>query len=149
MLLCDFFLLRKISPELTSVPIFLYFVCGHSTAADKWCRSMPGNLTQATKTEHAELNHLATGLALSVTFIHWSQLICLWICLIQETLEKAIKDIMSWLSLLSILFFPAKDSQFLCLSVFITYLWALCNLVGSFLKRISQSLEDAERSGQW
>ena len=24
----DFFFLRKIGPELTSVPIFLYFVCG-------------------------------------------------------------------------------------------------------------------------
>ena len=31
----SFFFLRKISPELTSVPIFLYFICG--TPATAWC----------------------------------------------------------------------------------------------------------------
>ena len=38
-----FFLVRKISPELTSVPVFLYFVCGtlHSMAGE-WCMSVPG-----------------------------------------------------------------------------------------------------------
>ena len=31
--------LRNISPELTSVPIFLYFICGTPDTAwlDKWC----------------------------------------------------------------------------------------------------------------
>ena len=35
-----FFSLRKISCELTSMPIFLHFICGlpHSIA-DEWCRS--------------------------------------------------------------------------------------------------------------
>ena len=33
------FLLRKIGPELTSMPIFLYFICGMPATAwlDKWC----------------------------------------------------------------------------------------------------------------
>ena len=37
------FLLRKIDPELTSVPIFLYFVCRTSATAwlDKWCTGLP------------------------------------------------------------------------------------------------------------
>ena len=35
----DFFFLRKIIPELTSVPIFLYFICGAPTTVwlDKQC----------------------------------------------------------------------------------------------------------------
>ena len=37
----SFFCLMKISPELTSVPIFLYFLCGLPQRLDKWCRSMP------------------------------------------------------------------------------------------------------------
>ena len=34
-----FFFLRKISPKLTSVPIFLYFICGTPAIArlDQWC----------------------------------------------------------------------------------------------------------------
>ena len=39
------FCLRKTSPELTSVPVFLYFLdvgCLHSMA-DEWSRSLPGS----------------------------------------------------------------------------------------------------------
>ena len=37
-----FFLLRKISPELTAVPVFLHFICVHlHSMADEWCGSAP------------------------------------------------------------------------------------------------------------
>ena len=54
------FLLRKIRPELTSVPVFLFssFVSrSYSTAAATWCRSAPGSRTPATKVECTELEH--------------------------------------------------------------------------------------------
>ena len=41
-----FFFLRKIGPELTSVPVFLYFICGTPATAwlDKWSqRPYPGS----------------------------------------------------------------------------------------------------------
>ena len=64
------FCLRKIVTELTFVPIFLYFLyvgCHHSMVWWAGCRSVPGIQThecQATKAEHAELNHCTTGLGL-------------------------------------------------------------------------------------
>ena len=33
----------------------------HSMAAYEWCRSTPGNQTQAAKVEQVELNHQATS----------------------------------------------------------------------------------------
>ena len=44
------FFLRKISPELTSVPILLYFMCGMPTTAwlAKWCHVHTWDLNQQT-----------------------------------------------------------------------------------------------------
>ena len=44
------FLLRKTAPELTSVPVFLYFICGTPTTAwlDKWCHVCTWDLNQQT-----------------------------------------------------------------------------------------------------
>ena len=59
-----FFLVRKIVAELTSVPIFLYFMWDAATAwLDEWCRSTSRIQTQepwAREVEQAELNHCAT-----------------------------------------------------------------------------------------
>ena len=54
-----YFLLRKISPELTSVPVssILYVGRRQSMATDEWCRSVPRNRTTATKAESTALNH--------------------------------------------------------------------------------------------
>ena len=64
------FCLGKILPELTSVPIFLYFVCGPlpQHGHRQWCRFMPGNQTWAAKAECSELNHQATGPAPLVSY---------------------------------------------------------------------------------
>ena len=56
-----FFSLRKSHPELTSVPIFLYFFSMWA-ASTAWllterCRSAPNNQMQAAEAECAELNH--------------------------------------------------------------------------------------------
>ena len=53
------FLVRKIGSEVTSAPIFLYFLdvgCLHSMA-DEWSRSMPGSkpAKQGATVEHMEL----------------------------------------------------------------------------------------------
>ena len=55
------FLLRKIHPELTSMPIFLYCFSTWATSTarlltEQW-KSVPGNETWATKVEYTELNH--------------------------------------------------------------------------------------------
>ena len=60
------FLLRQICPELTSIPVFLYFVYRMPPQhADEWCRSTPkiwtcepGLLKQGAQ----NFNHWATGL---------------------------------------------------------------------------------------
>ena len=46
----DFLFLRKISPELTSMPIFHYFTCGTPTTAwlAKWCHVCTLDLNQRT-----------------------------------------------------------------------------------------------------
>ena len=63
-----FIYLRKISPELTSVPIFLYLICGTSATAwlDKWCVGRHLGSERATPrhgSRMCELNRCATGLA--------------------------------------------------------------------------------------
>ena len=35
---------------------------------DEWCRSTPGNQTQATEVEYSKLNHWAMGLAPIIVF---------------------------------------------------------------------------------
>ena len=67
------FFSRKISPELTSVPIFLYFICGMPTTAwpDKWCHVCTQDLNQKTsgcQSGTCPLNSCATGPAPSVCF---------------------------------------------------------------------------------
>ncbi|XP_070421534.1 membrane-anchored junction protein isoform X2 [Equus przewalskii] len=63
------FLLRKTGPELTSVPIFLYFICG--TPATAWLAKRchvrtqdPNQRTPGRRRRTCELNHCATGPAL-------------------------------------------------------------------------------------
>ena len=61
-------LLKKTGPELTSMPIFLYFICGTPTTAwrAKWChvrtrdpnRQTPGH---PPRSRTCALNHCATG----------------------------------------------------------------------------------------
>ena len=67
-----FFCLRKISPELTSVPIFptFYMGCLHSMA-DEWCRSIPCIQTQEPWASEAEcsVNHSAMGPAPGQVFL--------------------------------------------------------------------------------
>ena len=60
------FLLRKTGPELTSVPIFLYFICGMPTTAwlAKQCHVPtwdPNRWTPGHRRGRCELNHCATG----------------------------------------------------------------------------------------
>ena len=61
---CQFssFSLRKIVAELTSVPIFPYFVCGHRQSTAWWavCRSVPGIWTYATWATEAECTNFTT-----------------------------------------------------------------------------------------
>ena len=62
------FLVRKIVPELTSVTIFLYFVCGTPPQHSLMNRVKvhapdPGPWTQDHQSRVCELNHSATGLA--------------------------------------------------------------------------------------
>ena len=62
------FFLRKISPELTSMPIFLYFICGTPTTAwlAKQChvRTQDSNQwTQGCQSGTCALNCCTTGLA--------------------------------------------------------------------------------------
>ena len=64
----------KISPELTSVPIFLYFICGIPTTAwlDERHHVCPQNLnhpTQATKPEHATLTAPPSSQPLLLLFL--------------------------------------------------------------------------------
>ena len=61
-----FFLVRKIGPELTSVPIFLYFVCGtlpqHGLMSSMWVCTWDLNLpTPGHRSGACELNHYTTG----------------------------------------------------------------------------------------
>ena len=64
--------MRKIGPELTSVPVFLHFVCvsppQHGLMSD--VGPCPGSKAPATKVEHVEINYYATGPALFPHFIH-------------------------------------------------------------------------------
>ena len=62
------FLLRKLGPELTSMPIFLYFICGMPTTTwlDKWrvgpsLGSEPANPRHQSRT--CEPNYCTIGLA--------------------------------------------------------------------------------------
>ena len=63
--------LRKIGPELTSVPFFLYFICGTPTTAwlDKWCVGLHlGSAPAKPQTPGhwrgmCKLNRCTTGLA--------------------------------------------------------------------------------------
>ena len=56
------FFLRKIHPELASVPIFFYFLYAghHHSMAAKRCRSVPGDRSRATEVERSKFNHHAT-----------------------------------------------------------------------------------------
>ena len=85
--------MRKIGPELTSVPIFFYFVRGSLP----WHGLMsgvgppPGTQThkpQAAKAECAKLNHYATGPALGISLFNKGSVIVVvrevWEALIQE-----------------------------------------------------------------
>ena len=61
-----FFFLRKTGPELTSVPIFLYFTCGPPTTAwlAMWCHVCTGIRTSepwATEVERAHLTAAPPG----------------------------------------------------------------------------------------
>ena len=65
------FFLRKTSPELTSMPIFLYFICAMPTTA--WlakqyhvCTQDPNQQTPARRSGTCELNRCTTRPALSV-----------------------------------------------------------------------------------
>ena len=76
-----FFLLRKISPELTSVPIFLHIVCGLLPQNGwwvVWLHSWALNpQTQANKMERTKLNHHATGMAPGIQVIlkkNWAEM---------------------------------------------------------------------------
>lgn len=67
------FLLRKAGPELTSVPILLYFICGMLTTS--WlakrcdvCTKDPNQWTLGLPREMSALNHCATVPALQLTF---------------------------------------------------------------------------------
>ena len=54
------FLLRKTGPELTSMPIFLYFICGTPTAA--WlAMSSPGIRISEPRATEAERGHLTAA----------------------------------------------------------------------------------------
>ena len=68
-----FFLLRKISPDITSVPIFLHFICGLPPQQGWWVvlvHALDPNLwTQATEVEHTKLNPYATGPAPGICFV--------------------------------------------------------------------------------
>ena len=63
------FFLRKISPELTSMPMFLYFICGTPATAwlAKWyhvCTQDPNQWTPGRRSRTCELNRCATRPAL-------------------------------------------------------------------------------------
>ena len=63
-----FLLLRKIVPELTSVSVFLYFVCGtppqHGLMSNVWVHTWDLNpQTPGSWSRACELNHFATSLA--------------------------------------------------------------------------------------
>ena len=58
------FLLRKTGIELTSVPIFLHFIWDTATAwPDKLCVGAPPDPNPATSSRAWALNHYATGMA--------------------------------------------------------------------------------------
>ena len=68
------FCLTKISPELTSVPVFLYFVCGMLPQHGWWavCRSAPGIQTReswAPELEHVNLTTMPPGWPLAKLLI--------------------------------------------------------------------------------
>ena len=61
-----FFLLKNTGPELTSVPIFLYFICGTPITARlaKWCHVCTGDLNWQTldhQSRMCALNCCTTG----------------------------------------------------------------------------------------
>ena len=67
------FLMRKTDTELTSVPIFLYFICGMPATAwlAKWCHVCTRDLNQQTpgcRSRTCELNCCATGPAPQLPF---------------------------------------------------------------------------------
>ena len=82
-----FFLARKIDPDHTSVPIFLYFVCGmlpqHDLLSDvQVCSQDPNLQTLGHGSGVHKLNHYATGPApgfVFLDFVFW--LVGLFICL--------------------------------------------------------------------
>ena len=81
--LCDFFFLRKISPELMSMPVFLYFICGTPATATAMVwqvvrRSAPRIRTSEPKAAEAELNCCATRWALACVIFHCC--LSLWLC---------------------------------------------------------------------
>ena len=59
------FWLRRISLELTSVPVFpILYASGHHSVVDMWCRSMPGIWTHGPgppKWSMLNFNHYTTG----------------------------------------------------------------------------------------
>ena len=75
---------RKTGPELTSVPIFLYFLCGMPTTAwlDELCHVRTGDLNRQTPGRQrgtCELNRCATGPAPQFCFVCSSSLHCTYI----------------------------------------------------------------------
>ena len=70
------FLLRKTGPELTSMPIFLYFICGTPTTAwlDKWCHvhtQEPHRQTPGRWSRTCTLNRCAPGWAPNAIHKGW------------------------------------------------------------------------------
>ena len=65
LVLCCFFCLRKLSAELTSMPVLLYFVCGMPPRHGWWVEEVrawdPNPQTRATKAERVELEPLGHG----------------------------------------------------------------------------------------
>ena len=74
-----FVLVRKIGPELTSVPFFLYFICGtppqHGLMRGVYVHAWVPNLqTPCCSSGLCKLNHCAIGLAPELLFLIATQM---------------------------------------------------------------------------